>query len=58
MAGALFLCILALLALAVVAAFRARAPGTGTVLYTGTLLVSAAGAAIAALALGREVSTL
>ncbi len=58
MAGALFLCILALLALAVVAAFRARAAGAGAVIYTGTLLVSAAAAVIAALALGREASTL
>ena len=58
MAGALFLCVLALLALALVAAFRARAPGTGTVIYSGTMLVSGAGAIIAAMALWGEVSAL
>ena len=58
MAGALFLCVLALLALALVGAVRARAPGAGTVIYGGTLLVSVAGFVIAGLALGGEVSAL
>lgn len=58
MTAALFLCVLALLALSLVAAARARAAGTGTVIYGGTLAVSAAGAVIAAVALGREASTL
>lgn len=58
MAGALFLCVLALLALSLVATIRSRVPGTGAVIYAGTLVVSAAGAVIAAQALVGEVSLL
>lgn len=58
MAAALFLCVLALLALSLVGGFRARAPGAGTVIYAGTMIVSGFGAMAAALALPAEPSGL